>query len=91
MSTAQNRRILLVDDMSTIHSDFRKILAADNDTHAELSACEASLFGEEAAGTEPTFELDSAYQERFGRRLVRTAGPGGAELPRKGLLLVVSG
>jgi len=72
MKGPQNRRILLVDDMFTIHEDFRKILALQDDA---LSAAEAALFGDEPAAstTTTTFELDSAYQGQEGLAKVQSA------------------
>jgi len=69
MNPSQNRRILVIDDMPSIHDDFRKLLrgvAAPSD----LDEDEALLFGD-APATEPSladsgFELDSAYQGREG-------------------------
>ena len=62
MSTAENRRILLVDDLPTIHESFRKILCPAAVTH-DLDADEAILFGHQATNTVSVrFEMDSAYQ-----------------------------
>ena len=61
MNTRQNRRILLVDDMPTIHEDFRKILAHSAAT-SELDEDEARLFGTPARTACVGFELDSAHQ-----------------------------
>lgn len=61
MSELTNRRILLIDDMPSIHEDFRKILAPPNTQSAELDAMEALLFGEQAKPQQPLFELASAY------------------------------
>ncbi|QVM92103.1 response regulator [Pseudomonas entomophila] len=61
MSELTNRRILLIDDMPSIHEDFRKILAPANTQSAELDAMEALLFGEPAKPEQPLFELASAY------------------------------
>ncbi|MDP9082925.1 MAG: EAL domain-containing protein [Pseudomonadota bacterium] len=61
MNTPQNRRILLVDDLPSIHEDFRKILnppAAATDLDAE----EAILFGTSTNTASVSFEMDSAYQ-----------------------------
>src|SRR5919197_1744915 len=61
MTTRDNRRILLVDDMPAIHEDFRKILvyaAAVSD----LDEDEALLFGTPKRTPAARFELDSAYQ-----------------------------
>jgi two-component system NtrC family sensor kinase len=71
MSTTPNRRILLVDDMPTIHDDFRKILGASAaPAKAALEAARAALFGDDAGvpakpAPQP-FELDSAYQGEEG-------------------------
>lgn len=61
MSELSNRRILLIDDMPSIHDDFRKILAPRQAQSAELDEMEAALFGEQAKPERPMFELDSAY------------------------------
>ncbi len=62
MSTLENRRILLVDDLPAIHEDFRKILSPPEAT-TDLDADEAILFGHQPTSTVPVrFALDSAYQ-----------------------------
>src|SRR6202790_4041549 len=62
MSTLENRRILLVDDLPAIHESFRKILSPAADT-ADLDADEAILFGHQPTNTVSVrFEMDSAYQ-----------------------------
>ncbi len=61
MTRAPNRRILLIDDLPSIHADFRKILAPPGDAGV-LDAMEAGLFGMEVAAPAADFELDSAYQ-----------------------------
>ena len=65
MNPLQNRRILLVDDMPSIHEDFRKILAARPGAH-DLDDVEAALFGQAALPSDDGFELDSAYQGQEG-------------------------
>jgi diguanylate cyclase (GGDEF)-like protein/PAS domain S-box-containing protein len=62
MNVAPNRRILLVDDLPAIHTDFRKILVAVTSGNVELDALEAGLFGTVPAAPAIGFELDSAYQ-----------------------------
>ena len=58
-----NRRILLVDDNTAIHDDFRKILARPEASSAEFDAEAAALFGTPAAASgEYCFDLDSAHQ-----------------------------
>ena len=61
MSPQENRRILLVDDLPSIHEDFRKILAPPVAT-TDLDADEAILFGQPTNATSVRFEMDSAYQ-----------------------------
>jgi len=74
MTTLENRRILLVDDMPTIHEDFRKILAPQSSTKSALDAARAALFGDEpVADAAPQFELDSAYQGQEGLAKVQAS------------------
>jgi diguanylate cyclase (GGDEF)-like protein/PAS domain S-box-containing protein len=74
MSTLQNRRILLVDDLPTIHEDFRKILNPSV-ALADLDADEAILFGESAPAGKASvrFDMDSAYQGSQALDKVRAA------------------
>jgi two-component system sensor histidine kinase/response regulator len=69
----KNRRILVIDDNRSIHSDFRKILA-DERTNDKSRAMETALFGE-ALDTRQTihFKLDSAYQGKDGFEMVQRA------------------
>ncbi|HEX9719731.1 MAG TPA: response regulator [Ramlibacter sp.] len=67
-----NRRILLIDDMPSIHEDFRKILESRSSTR-NLDDAEAALFGEAAPASGESFELDSAYQGREAAVMVATA------------------
>lgn len=61
MNPAPNRRILLIDDLPSIHADFRKILSPAGDSSL-LAAMEEGLFGATAVAPPVGFELDSAYQ-----------------------------
>jgi diguanylate cyclase (GGDEF)-like protein/PAS domain S-box-containing protein len=61
MNSPVNRRILLVDDLPSIHEDFRKILCPPAAT-TDLDADEALLFGESASATSVRFGMDSAFQ-----------------------------
>ena len=72
MSPQENRRILLVDDLPSIHDDFRKILAPPATT-IDLAADEAILFGEPTKASPVCFEMDSAYQGVEALEKVRTA------------------
>ena len=73
------RRLLLVDDNTAIHEDFRKILAptaAVGSTSVDLEA--AALFEQAAPATESAdFELDSAYQGQEALAMVRAAREAG--------------
>jgi PAS domain S-box-containing protein len=73
MSAMQNRRILLVDDMATIHGDFRKILVPDATGQPDLAAVEAELFGVVDTTARPAFEVDSAYQGQEALAMVQAA------------------
>jgi diguanylate cyclase (GGDEF)-like protein/PAS domain S-box-containing protein len=76
MSTPENRRVLVVDDLPTIHEDFRKILGP-RATTTDLHADEAILFGRLASAASVRFELESAFQgvEALGKvRAARLAG-----------------
>lgn len=66
MSTATNRRILLIDDTPTIHEDFRKVLCRTAAQTSDLDDVEAALFGTETRAADLGFELDSAYQGQEG-------------------------
>jgi CheY-like chemotaxis protein len=72
MAPANNQRVLVVDDMPSIHEDFRRILAPD-DADAELTQEEALLFGDPPHEVEPGFELEFAYQGREALDKVRAA------------------
>ena len=61
MSELSNRRILLIDDMPSIHEDFRKILTPPQAHSAELDEMETALFGAQARPQRPNFVLDFAY------------------------------
>jgi two-component system NtrC family sensor kinase len=61
MNSPVNRRILLVDDLPSIHEDFRKILCPAAAT-TDLDADEALLFGGSIGTTSVRFEMDSAFQ-----------------------------
>ncbi|UUZ72248.1 PAS domain S-box protein [Polaromonas sp. P1(28)-8] len=72
MTPQQNRHILLVDDMPSIHEDFRKILVARPGPR-DLDDAETALFGQAASPSGEGFELDSAYQGLEGVARVEAA------------------
>jgi len=79
MSTPQNRRILLIDDMPSIHEDFRKILCPSVVTRTALDSFEGALFGDTPAIRSDGFELDSAHQGEEG--LAKLSAALQADLP----------
>jgi len=69
-----NDRILIVDDNTSIHNDFREILCPENSDEVAAKAMEAVLFDEDQPQPEQTnFELDSAYQGQEALELVKQA------------------
>ena len=69
-----NRRILLVDDNTSIHTDFRNILCPDTTANTTVDAMEAVLFDEVKSPTEEvTFELESAFQGQEALEMVKLA------------------
>src|SRR4051812_8665769 len=64
-------RILLIDDMPSIHEDFRKILVPDRRQRA-LESVESSLFGF-TPDPPAQFELDVAFGGQEGLSLLKTA------------------
>lgn len=74
MNPEKNRRVLVIDDNTAIHDDFRKILSPDEPTRAALNLTETALFGSPVNEEEQTqFEIDSAYQGPEGVTRVKEA------------------
>lgn len=72
------RRLLLVDDNTAIHEDFRKILAPAAGSSAGVDAEAAALFEQAAPAAEcASFGLDSAYQGQEALAMVRSARDAG--------------
>jgi PAS domain S-box-containing protein len=73
VQSVANRRLLLVDDNSAIHEDFKKILGGGAEA-PELDALEASIFGADAGKSDARrFEIDSAFQGQEALTLVEKA------------------
>jgi PAS domain S-box-containing protein len=69
-----NRRILIVDDNESIHSDFHNILCPDSFDQTVVNQMEAVLFEETVQLEQPNgFELDSAFQGKEGLEMVKKA------------------
>src|SRR5947209_9548069 len=68
------RQSLIVDDNSSIHTDFREILCEENPGEDPADAMEAALFGEEQTSSElGGFDLDFAYQGQEALEMVKQA------------------
>jgi signal transduction histidine kinase len=72
MQYLANRRILVVDDMPSMHQDFRRSLLTGSTPDA-LRQLEDQLFGEPASKASEGFEIDSAYQGREALAMVEAA------------------
>ena len=73
-SETLERRILLIDDSSAIHADFRKVLTPSPKNTPDLGAAEAAVFGSVHERQRPVrqpFQIDSALQGQQGVELVR--------------------
>ncbi|QDV88469.1 response regulator [Planctomycetes bacterium TBK1r] len=68
----ENPRIIIIDDNTAIHDDFRKILCDDSQADTELDSLEVSLFGSSSRQTKAArrYDLSSAYQGEEGYRMV---------------------
>jgi CheY-like chemotaxis protein len=69
-AVSNSGRILLIDDMQSIHEDFERILVRPQ-ADVDLEELGAELFGDSTSGSESwcpdsNFELDSAYQGQEG-------------------------
>ena len=78
MNTPPNRRILLVDDLPSIHEDFRKVLVSTAPV-SSLAELEAALFGTAPpTPMEPVvFEMDSAFQGQEALEKLKSARAAG--------------
>src|SRR6202049_363255 len=75
-TVVNGRRILIIDDNSAIHPDFRKVLSADAEytAKAALDSLEADILGEPAtAADRPSFKIESAHQGQAGVAMARQA------------------
>ena len=62
-----HRRILVIDDTESIHTDFHKILAKKAPDTVELDDLESSLFGDKPVGEiQDQFKIDDAFQGQDG-------------------------
>jgi signal transduction histidine kinase len=75
---SKNRRILVIDDNQSVHTDFRKILCPVNREPTQLQSTEAALFGEEIDRSPTcTFEVDCASQGQEGCAMALDAAKAG--------------
>ncbi len=76
-----NTRILIVDDNSSIHEDFRKVLIVEkNEDHAALDELESEIFGDDNGAPDSThqeerviYQVDSAFQGQEALKMVEKA------------------
>jgi PAS domain S-box-containing protein len=69
-----HNRILIIDDNTEIHTDFRKVLAPAAPATGALDNVMATFFGPKATPASANdFEIDSAYQGKEGLELVQRA------------------
>jgi len=67
-----NRRVLVIDDNNSIHTDFRKILCGENERKVAVKKIRAALFDTPEPVTDPNrFEMDSAFQGQEGLEMVK--------------------
>ncbi|HLM42433.1 MAG TPA: hypothetical protein VK458_01145 [Myxococcaceae bacterium] len=75
--TEHKRRILVIDDSTAIHQDFRRLLCPERvGSPAQLASLRTVLFGAPPARARPAgpeFEVESAYQGQEGVVKVREA------------------
>jgi CheY-like chemotaxis protein len=73
----KNRRILIIDDMPSIHEDFRKILGVSRSSR-HLEEDERALFGDTAPSIPvDSYEIDGAMQGTEGLEMVSRAARAG--------------
>ena len=73
-SDQKNRRILIIDDNSAIHEDFRKILRQSQSRNESMEEVEEVLFGVSSeTSIKANFTIDSACQGREGLAMVNEA------------------
>ena len=73
----ENRRVLIIDDDTRIHEDFRKILG-EKENETEYDQIEAKLFSDDLTHTDSiVYELESAYQGEEGYEKVLAANKEG--------------
>jgi len=66
-----NRRILVIDDNPSIHTDFRDILCPTDSSSEAARKLEAALFDEDQPVADlMSFDLDSAFQGQEGLAMV---------------------
>ena len=74
MNLLSRDRILLIDDMPSIHEDFRGILTPDT-ASSGLSEVEHQLFGVQETAPPPAFVLDCAIGGEEGLELTQIRAP----------------
>jgi signal transduction histidine kinase len=74
MNQLEPHRILVVDDNTDIHADFRKVLSGEDQLRSEITMAANALFNRSIASTKGVrFEVDTASQGQEGLELVKRA------------------
>jgi len=70
----RNRRILIIDDVESIHEDFRTVLGRETADSTVFDQAEAAIFDDvsEKIG-QKSFEIDSAFQGQEGLKMIQQA------------------
>lgn len=73
MTNENNYRLLVIDDVASIHEDFRKILLSNStNTTQQLDEMNSAMFGTSSKQNQiPPFKIDSAIQGQAGVDLVK--------------------
>jgi CheY-like chemotaxis protein len=78
MTSNSNRRVLIVDDNESIHTDFKSILSPDRTAYTNLTSIESNLFDEKTPLLPAiNFEVDCASQGQEGYAKVIEAAKAG--------------
>ncbi len=70
MNNPDRKRILIIDDNTQIHQDFKKVLLTSKDEESDLGKLEEALLGKEEEQSIETYTIDCASQGEEGLKMV---------------------
>ena len=70
MNNPDKKRILIIDDNTQIHQDFKKVLLTSKDEESDLGKLEEALLGKEEEQPIETYTIDCASQGEEGLKMV---------------------